>query len=537
MAAGTYDGKVSILFSSHRIGIYGGYDPQTWARSTANVTTLTGAHDVVTVAIPGVVLQLLTLHGYDDATTSTSYGVRTWGQGTVALSRVIVEPAAGVGGANGANALQTPPTAAPNGKQGVGNPNCDPDALKGTFNAGAMGGSAADVLSGGQGGWWLEPAGYPYAGADGASDPGVGGGKGGDLAWRGGLGSPGKTGAAGLPGYADLNRASLIYSPVPGTAGGTGTRGAGGGGGGMGADTCIPGSGGGAGGRPGAGGQGGQGGGGSIGVFAGQGARVLVTDGSVIHTADGGKGGNGGVGQPGGAGGAGGDPGIDIYDNGQWPGTAGGHGGKGGDGGQGGGGAGGASVGVLAVDSRAVVAPDTTITLGKGGAFGTGGHNGWTGVAQKAAQLTTAGGSLPAMGDFDGDGIGDDTDACPIAAGPGNGCPVPVEPVGSGGKPAPGTSAASGAGAGAGAVSVLPASKCVAKRLFKIRINPRKAHLKTARLTLDGHKLKLVKGKKRWTAKVDLRQSKRVKHTLTIKGKLRNGHRFKQTRHYKTCAS
>jgi hypothetical protein len=87
------------------------------------------------------------------------------------------------------------------------------------------------------------------------------------------------------------------------------------------------------------------------------------------------------------------------------------------------------------------------------------------------------------------------------------------------------------------AVSVLPASKCVAKRLFRIHINARKAHLKSAKLTLDGHKLKLVKGKRRWTARVDLRHSKRARHTLTIRGKLRNGHAYKQTRRYRTCAA
>jgi len=77
----------------------------------------------------------------------------------------------------------------------------------------------------------------------------------------------------------------------------------------------------------------------------------------------------------------------------------------------------------------------------------------------------------------------------------------------------------------------------VARRVIRIKINARKAHLKSARLTLDGHKVKLHKGKKRWTAKLDLRHSKRTKHTLTIRGRLRNGHKYKQTRHYRTCAS
>ncbi|HEY7632645.1 MAG TPA: hypothetical protein VH817_18210 [Thermoleophilaceae bacterium] len=538
VAAGTYTGKVSILSGAGgAVGIYGGYDPQTWARSASNVTTLTAGPEVLTDSLPGVVLQLLHIQASAAGTTSTSYGVRIWGQAELALSRVTVESAPGVNGADGANAAQSPPAQAPKGNQAAGNPNCDD--FNGPFTAGAAGASAPGLLSGGSGGWWLDPKGYPYKGADGQSDPdnpSVGGGIGGDLYWPGGLGSPGKTGAAGMPGYADLNQASLLYIPMAGGDGGNGTRGAGGGGGGLGISVCLPGSGGGAGGRPGAGGKGGKGGGGSIGILAGQGAHLLVLDGSVIHAADGGKGGNGGLGQPGGAGGDGGDPAVDIYDNGKYPGTSGGHGGKGGNGGQGGGGAGGASVGVLALDSRAVIANDTTITVGKGGGNGIGGHNGWAGVAQKSAQLATAGHSIPAIGDFDGDGLADDTDACPIDAGPGNGCPLPAGSGGStkGGSGGTGTGPAA---AGAVTVSVLPAAGCVAKRVFKIKINARKAHLKSARLTLDGHKLRLVKGKKRWTARIDLRHSKRTKHTLTIKGKLRNGHRYKQTRHYKTCAS
>jgi hypothetical protein len=231
---------------------------------------------------------------------------------------------------------------------------------------------------------------------------------------------------------------------------------------------------------------------------------------------------------------------VDIYE-GMYPGTSGGHGGKGGPGGSGGGAAGGASIGVLTINARATVAADTAITLGQGGAFGIGGHNGWQGVAQKTAQVTTAGGTQPSVGDFDGDGIADTTDACPIAAGPGNGCPTdPPSGSGSGGNTGSGGGTSSGTGstgssAGPVTVSVLPASSCVARRLFRIRINPRRAHLKTARLKLDGHRIRLVKGKRRWTARIDLRHSARTRHTLTIRGRLKSGRRYRQVRHYATC--
>ena len=165
---------------------------------------------------------------------STSFGVRTWIHGEVALSRVTVEPAPGGNGSNGANAPQSPPAAAPNGKQGIGSPTCNPAKFSGTFNPGAKGGEAAGLLSGGTGGDWHKP--YPYSGTDGQSDPEhptVGGGKGGEMYWPGGLGSPGLPGASGLPGLDRLNVGTFIYVALSGTDGGGGTRGAGGGGGGM----------------------------------------------------------------------------------------------------------------------------------------------------------------------------------------------------------------------------------------------------------------------------------------------------------------
>jgi hypothetical protein len=196
---------------------------------------------------------------------------------------------------------------------------------------------------------------------------------------------------------------------------------------------------------------------------------------------------------------------------------------------------------VLAVDARAVVADDSQITVGAGGAGGNGANDGKPGVAQKTAEVATAGGSIPATGDFDGDGIDDAADACPVAAGVGNGCPAdaPTGPVA--GDPTATAPAGGDSGTGATAtvaVSVLPTSSCVDRRVFRIRINARKAHIKTARLVLDGRRLKLVKrSPRRWIAKADLRHSTRTNHTLTIRGTLRSGKRFKQTRRYRTCGA
>src|SRR6185436_18757290 len=110
VAAGTYDGKLAFLGSTGHIGVYGGYDPQTWARSEANVATIRAPGQVVGVAAPGIVLQLLKIQGVAAGTT-TSYGVRAFYSGSVALSRTIVEPSAGGDGANGADAPQSQPAA------------------------------------------------------------------------------------------------------------------------------------------------------------------------------------------------------------------------------------------------------------------------------------------------------------------------------------------------------------------------------------------------------------------------------------------
>jgi len=534
-AAGTYDGKPGFLGANGHIGLYGGYDPQSWQRSAANVTTLQAPGQVVGVGAPGIVLQLVTIHSLSATSSLSSYGVRAFNGGTVALSRVTIQTAPGADGAPGAASPAAPVKASDGG-------HADPNGCDSWGSPPGLGGSG--YLAGGWGGTWSDVA-FPMKGHHGETDPNdpsVSGGIGGqDPGQNGAAGTNGHPGTDGLGGAAILNRVASFYQAEPGNSGTAGTRGAGGGGGAA-NHICVSGSGGGAGGLGGTGGKGGQGGGGSIGVFAGTGAHVLVLDGSVVHTSNGGKGGLGVAGQPGGASGIGGKSvgrydGYTTYYSG-----AGGNGGWGGQGGRGGGGAGGASIGVLAIDGLAVVADDTQITLGSGGAGGIAGNDGKPGVAQKTAQVATPGGSLPAQGDFDGDGIDDATDACPTAVGAGNGCPAP-EDIPTGPVAGDPTATAAGAttsstGTGTVAVSVLPVASCVAKTVFRIRINPRKAHIKTARLTLDGHRLKLVKrSPRRWTAKADLRHSTRTRHTLTIRGTLRSGKRYKQTRRYRTCGA
>jgi hypothetical protein len=540
VAGGTYTGKVPFPGSADNIGVYGGYDAQTWQRSAANVTTLEAPGQVVGVARPGIVLQLLTIHSLDASSASSSYGVRAFGAATAALSRVTIQT---VKGADGPDGAPSPPAKAKLVEMDGASP--DSNACDQSRGAGGVG---TGHLAGGLGGTWNDPQ-FTMKGYDGKSeptDPSVSGGIGGTIAGqKGGAGTNGHSGSPAAGGSATLARVALFYQAEPGGTGTDGTRGAGGGGGAAGNYICVSGSGGGAGGLGGVGGQGGQGGGGSIGVFAGTGARILVLDASVIHTNNGGHGGFGQPGQPSGPGGLGGASASAFDGQTTWFGGAGGNGGWGGEGGRGGGGAGGASIGVLAVDARAVVADDSQITIGSGGLGGNGGNDGKPGVALKTAEVATAGGSVPATGDFDGDGIDDATDVCPLAAGPGDGCPLPQDvPTGPvAGDPAATAPADSLSGSGTTAtstvaVSVLPTSPCVYRSVFRIRINARTAHIKTARLTLDGHRLKLVKrSPRRWIAKADLRHSTRTRHTLVIRGRLRDGRRFKQTRRYRTCGA
>src|SRR5262245_8866554 len=87
-AAGIYDGKVSFISAAGNIGLYGGYAPGTWQRAAANVTALRAPGQVVGVAVPRIVLQLVTVNSISGPGFINSYGVRAFNAGTVALSRV-----------------------------------------------------------------------------------------------------------------------------------------------------------------------------------------------------------------------------------------------------------------------------------------------------------------------------------------------------------------------------------------------------------------------------------------------------------------
>ena len=399
VAAGNYSGGAAL---ADDVGVYGGYDPATWARSLGSISAISGAPQAALAdGDTGVVLQLLTLHGTALAPTDTPYDPSVYGlravQGSApTLQRVAVHAAAGAKGANGTAGAT--PAAAENGTNG--SPGSSGFSAGGAGGPGGTSASGAMGGAGGRGGYGTDspPSGSPGSGSPGSpgSPPGSAGsgqgGPGGDAspvcftdAETGGTGTDGDNGAAGAHGSGGLFSNALAgqrWTAAGGAAGANGTVGRGGGGGGGGGGyggTCADdrgggGGGGGAGGQPGAGGGAGGYGGGSFAVYLHD--STLMVGSSDITAANGGAGGDGAAGGTGVAGGAGGGGGGGPDDGGD--GGPGGKGGNGGIGGAGGGGAGGPSYGVFKGGSSTATVGSTTISVGSGGpggAAGTGSTN------------------------------------------------------------------------------------------------------------------------------------------------------------------
>src|SRR3954447_8265097 len=134
------------LALSADVGIYGGYTPTVWRRTTLPATIVTG-NPAAAVAdnVTGVVLQLLTLQGADQPTGGSSYGLRVVNNAKLALDHVTaLGGTAGSGGSGGPGATGSIGT---NGTRG-GNGSCGGGA--GTAAAGGTG--ANDGGKGGNGG-------------------------------------------------------------------------------------------------------------------------------------------------------------------------------------------------------------------------------------------------------------------------------------------------------------------------------------------------------------------------------------------------
>jgi hypothetical protein len=78
---------------------------------------------------------------------------------------------------------------------------------------------------------------------------------------------------------------------------------------------------------------------------------------------------------------------------------------------------------------------------------------------------------------------------------------------------------------------------CASKRKFTIHLrNPKGDPLESARVYLNGNKVKVRKHGKRLTAKINLRGKKKGRYTVRIVAKTVLGKTVKAKRHYKTCA-
>jgi hypothetical protein len=404
------------------VGLYGGYEPVTWARSTDRDTTIKSSPQALLAQGDSrVVLQLLRLEGTPDASLN-AYGIRAIPDGSspsrLALSNVSATGAAAAPGADGREGddgfLGAGSTGGLGGAGGCGS---------GTGQAGALGPGSVPAADG------LDSANAVSPGAPDAPSWLLASGS------RGGDGGPGAGGQGGTGG----SGAQVFFSSLCGGRGGRGGQGGGGG----------------------RGGDGGQNGGGSFGAFIFN-SSVVVSD-SILSAGDGGTGGDGADGGDGGAGAGGGtgSPGECSGASCAQRGQTGLSGFPGGHGGGGGGGAGGPSFGVYQAGPRSNFAADegTVLTNGTGGAGGSpfmragAPTSAPSGGAAQLMRSSTA--PAESTADFDGDGVVDPADSCPHTPGRGGGCPVRPPTVS---PPAAGPSIPAVAAPGVGAPNAGPAA-------------------------------------------------------------------------------
>jgi hypothetical protein len=384
VAGGRY-AESDTLNMPDKVGMYGGYDPKSWAR--------TGVETRIEVAKPlamdargltsAVTLARLTLVAADNpAPGGESIGLRVVGVPSFLLSDGVTV-IAGRGGAGGPGVAGAAGGGGNPGKVGGGG-NVDNQSSPGNGGAPGDNPTCPEAAGGSGGGGGRDPN---FAGVKGSdSQLAIQGGPGGSTSSCTPVGgqdgksasSDGEPGMSGVGGSGAGKLDSMTYAILPqsGTDGIDGKTGAGGGGGGGSSGqtsiSCIDGAGnggggGGAGGCGGRAGKAGAGGGASIAVLAI--TSPITCDGATLVTGGGGAGGASGAGGTGGSGSIGGDGGsVGINEIGR--GGKGGDGRRGGDGGAGGGGGGGASVGVWSEGGSTPKLLHVSYRLGEGGLGG-----------------------------------------------------------------------------------------------------------------------------------------------------------------------
>lgn len=331
---GSYAGTVQL---ANGVSVWGGYSQANgWARSSANVTTITGGVvsgegmvgiRAVALALPITVGDLRVVTPNATGNGTHNFGVKTHQVSNLRLERVVITAGSGSAGVAGSTGT---------GTSGA--------------HAGGNGGAGGAAFLGGS------------DGQDGSGPSGGNGGSGGGTNSNGGggqHGSGGSSGAHGSPGanLLSVNSSGVWTSSSIGSAGSYGDWGSAGGGGGGGGGGLFFGNPGGNGGRGGNGGSSGQGGGSGTGggssfALAASQSTVLATA-CTLQSGSGGAGGAAGTPRAGVAGSAG----VNGQNNGS--GGIGGRGGNGGAGGSGGYGAGAGGGHTHAV----VIGPGATVTL------------------------------------------------------------------------------------------------------------------------------------------------------------------------------
>src|SRR5262249_47296515 len=141
-------GRLHPFEAADNVSVYGGYRPDTWARSLTLVTSVTGSPEAILAArTTGVVLQHLTVRGTSESKAGGSaYGIRLAGGSKGPLRRVLVSAGPGAAGAPPAF---TATTGAPGGAGAIGSlGECDGKDP----GRGGRGGSSPAGRLGGRGG-------------------------------------------------------------------------------------------------------------------------------------------------------------------------------------------------------------------------------------------------------------------------------------------------------------------------------------------------------------------------------------------------
>jgi len=84
----------------------------------------------------------------------------------------------------------------------------------------------------------------------------------------------------------------------------------------------------------------------------------------------------------------------------------------------------------------------------------------------------------------------------------------------------------------------LPSSQrvCVSRRYFRIRLG-RSKNVRSARVTLDGRRITIRRGRRYVTALIDLRRRVKGTYVVRITVRTKRGNRVRKTRRFRTCTA